>query len=57
MFIEEWLIARGYNGVETDQMVTWRREHMSNLVNALDLDHVSSAFAHDFETRAIDTIL
>ncbi|KAJ9307133.1 hypothetical protein DTO217A2_3371 [Paecilomyces variotii] len=39
MFIEEWLTARGYKGIETDQMVTWRREHMSNLVNALDLDH------------------
>ncbi|KAL1856193.1 hypothetical protein Plec18170_004062 [Paecilomyces lecythidis] len=39
MFVEEWLTARGYKGFQTDQMVTWRREHMSNLVNALDLDH------------------
>jgi len=40
LFIEEWLTAKGYRGVKTDQMVPWRREHMSNLVNALDLDHV-----------------
>mgnify|MGYP002380798775 CR=1 FL=1 len=40
LFVEEWLEARGYQNVKTDQMVPWRREHMSNLVNALDLDHV-----------------
>ena len=35
MFIEEWLAAKGKN-VVTDQMVHWRREHMSSLVNAFD---------------------
>ncbi|CAG8959840.1 hypothetical protein HYFRA_00001749 [Hymenoscyphus fraxineus] len=35
LFIEEWLAAKGKN-VKTDQMVPWRREHMSSLVNAFD---------------------
>jgi phospholipase C len=39
LFVEEWLTARGYKNIQTDQMVLWRRKHMSNLVNALDLDH------------------
>ncbi|KAI2791089.1 hypothetical protein POX_c03944 [Penicillium oxalicum] len=39
LFVEQWLTARGYTGVQTDQMVPWRRAHMSNLVNALDLDN------------------
>ena len=40
LFVEQWLTARGYKNIQTDQMVPWRREHMSNLVNALDLDNV-----------------
>ncbi|KAJ5682806.1 hypothetical protein N7462_005971 [Penicillium macrosclerotiorum] len=39
LFVEQWLAARGYQGIQTDQMVSWRRQHMSNLVNALDLDN------------------
>jgi phospholipase C len=35
MFIEEWLAAKG-KSVVTDQMVPWRRQHMSSLVNAFD---------------------
>ncbi|TVY18056.1 Non-hemolytic phospholipase C [Lachnellula arida] len=35
MFVEEWLAAKGKN-VTTDEMVPWRREHMSSLVNAFD---------------------
>lgn len=35
MFIEEWQAAKGRD-VKTDQMVPWRREHMSNLVDAFD---------------------
>lgn len=35
LFIEEWLAAKGKN-VKTDEMVPWRREHMSSLVNAFD---------------------
>jgi phospholipase C len=35
MFVEEWLAAKGKN-VKTDEMVPWRREHMSSLVNAFD---------------------
>lgn len=42
LFVEQWLTARGYKGIQTDQMVPWRRAHMSNLVNALDLDNVRS---------------
>jgi len=38
LFIEQWLAAKGYN-VTTDQMVPWRREHMSNLVSAFDFDN------------------
>lgn len=40
LLIEQWLAARGYENIQTDEMVHWRREHMSNLVSALDLDHV-----------------
>ncbi|KAJ5933635.1 hypothetical protein N7454_005964 [Penicillium verhagenii] len=39
LFVEQWLEARGYKNVQTPEMVNWRREHMSNLVNALDLDN------------------
>ncbi|PWY90012.1 non-hemolytic phospholipase C precursor, partial [Aspergillus heteromorphus CBS 117.55] len=39
LFLEQWLEARGYDNVQTPEMVHWRREHMSNLVNALDLDN------------------
>jgi phospholipase C len=39
LFVEEWLTARGHKNIQTDQMVSWRRKHMSNLVNALDFDH------------------
>jgi phospholipase C len=35
LFIEEWLAAKGKD-VKTNQMVPWRREHMSSLVNAFD---------------------
>ncbi|KAE8443036.1 hypothetical protein EG329_002430 [Mollisiaceae sp. DMI_Dod_QoI] len=38
MFIEEWLQAKGKN-VVTSQMVPWRREHMSSLVNAFDFEN------------------
>lgn len=40
LFLEQWLTARGYSSIQTDQMVPWRRAHMSNLINALDLDNV-----------------
>ncbi|KAJ5970336.1 uncharacterized protein N7479_000254 [Penicillium vulpinum] len=39
LFVEQWLTARGYKNITTDEMVPWRRNHMSNLVNALDLDN------------------
>ncbi|PYH92530.1 non-hemolytic phospholipase C precursor [Aspergillus ellipticus CBS 707.79] len=39
LFLEQWLTARGYKNVQTPEMVHWRRDHMSNLVNALDLDN------------------
>ncbi|TVY39251.1 Non-hemolytic phospholipase C [Lachnellula subtilissima] len=39
IFVEQWLEALGYNGVATDQMPAWRRQHMSTLLNAFDFDH------------------
>ncbi|PGH12269.1 hypothetical protein AJ80_06783 [Polytolypa hystricis UAMH7299] len=39
LFIEEWLTAKGYEDVRTDQMVHWRREHMSNLLSAFDFEN------------------
>jgi phospholipase C len=38
MFLEEWLAAKGKN-VVTSEMVPWRRQHMSSLVNAFDFDN------------------
>lgn len=38
MFVEEWLAAKN-KSVVTDQMAPWRRQHMSNLVNAFDFDN------------------
>ncbi|OJJ45717.1 hypothetical protein ASPZODRAFT_159969 [Penicilliopsis zonata CBS 506.65] len=57
LFLEEWLTARGYQNIKTDQMVAWRREHMSNLVNALDLDHpdYSIPYIPEAETPATDS--
>ncbi|OJJ34830.1 hypothetical protein ASPWEDRAFT_51087 [Aspergillus wentii DTO 134E9] len=46
LFLEEWLTARVHENVQTDEMVHWRREHMSNLVNALDLDHPDLSIPH-----------
>ena len=40
-FVEEWAAANGYKGVKTAAMTQWRRDHMSNLVNAFDFDNVS----------------
>ena len=37
-FVEQWLAAKGYNAT-TDQMVPWRREHMSDLVRAFDFNN------------------
>lgn len=39
MFVEAWAEANGYN-VHSPQLTQWRREHMSNLVNALDFENV-----------------
>lgn len=38
MFVEKWQAAKGRN-VTTDQMVPWRRSHMSDLTDAFDFDH------------------
>lgn len=35
-FVERWLGALGYANITTDQIPTWRREHMSDLVAAFD---------------------
>ena len=39
LFVETWLEALGYTGVQTTQMPSWRRRHMSNLLSAFDFDH------------------
>ena len=54
MFVEQWAAANGYEGVHSKELTQWRRDHMSNLVNALDFDNVSSIQARKstaFETR------
>ncbi|GJJ06185.1 hypothetical protein Clacol_000374 [Clathrus columnatus] len=38
MFLETWLASKGKN-VVTDQLNSWRREHMSNLVQMFDFEH------------------
>lgn len=38
MFVEQWQAAKGRN-VTTDQMVPWRRGHMSDLTDAFDFDN------------------
>lgn len=40
-FVEEWAAAQGYKGVRTKALTQWRRDHMSNLVNAFDFENVS----------------
>lgn len=39
LFIEEWAKANGYN-VFNENITPWRRNHMSNLVNAFDFNNV-----------------
>ncbi|KYK62120.1 Phosphoesterase [Drechmeria coniospora] len=36
LFLEAWAAAHGYEGVRSKELTQWRRDHMSNLVNALD---------------------
>ncbi|KID73815.1 Non-hemolytic phospholipase C [Metarhizium brunneum] len=38
-FVEAWAAAHGYKDVRTKALTQWRRDHMSNLVNAFDFDH------------------
>ncbi|KAG5929223.1 hypothetical protein E4U53_002493 [Claviceps sorghi] len=38
-FIEQWAAAQGYKGVYTEALTPWRRQHMSNLVNAFDFNN------------------
>ncbi|KAJ5131342.1 Phosphoesterase [Penicillium bovifimosum] len=55
LFVEEWLTARGHTNIRTDQMVPWRRQHMSNLVNALDLNHPDYSLPYIPDTGTPDT--
>jgi phospholipase C len=41
MFIEKWAAANGYDGVHNEAITQWRRDHMSDLVNAFDFENVS----------------
>lgn len=38
-FVEEWAAANGYKGVYAKSLTPWRRQHMSNLVNAFDFNN------------------
>ncbi|KAK5996821.1 Phospholipase C C [Cladobotryum mycophilum] len=38
LFVEKWQAAKGRN-VRTNQMVQWRRDHMSDLVEAFDFEN------------------
>ncbi|KAJ6137275.1 Phosphoesterase [Penicillium samsonianum] len=55
LFVEEWLTARGHKNITTDQMVSWRRKHMSNLVNALDLDNPDYSLPNLPDAGTVDT--
>lgn len=57
LFLEQWLEARGYKNVQTPEMVNWRRQHMSNLVNALDLDNPDLSLPTIPEAETPDTAL
>lgn len=39
--VEQYLSAKGYHNVTTEQLSDWRRDHMSNLLNAFDFENVS----------------
>lgn len=55
LFLEDWLTARGHKNITTDQMVLWRRNHMSNLVNALDFEHPDYSLPEIPDTGPVDT--
>ncbi|KAG5992829.1 hypothetical protein E4U43_003660 [Claviceps pusilla] len=38
-FVEQWAAMQGYKGVYTQAITPWRRQHMSNLVNAFDFNN------------------
>ncbi|KAH8648435.1 putative hemolytic phospholipase C precursor [Xylariales sp. PMI_506] len=38
-FLEQYLTAKGYSNVTTEQLSDWRREHMSDLLNAFDFEN------------------
>jgi phospholipase C len=51
MFVEAWLEAQGYKNIQSKEMPPWRREHMSNLLNAFDFDNVSVKAPHEKTKR------
>ncbi|KAI9042194.1 nonhemolytic phospholipases C family protein [Aspergillus affinis] len=57
LFLEEWLTAKGYKNIRTDEMVHWRREHMSNLVSALDLNHPDTSIPDIPDVKKPPTLL
>ncbi|KAK5689583.1 hypothetical protein LTR97_012756 [Elasticomyces elasticus] len=52
LFVEEWLQALGYDNVQSKELPPWRREHMSNLVNAFDFDHPDYSLPSMFHASA-----
>jgi phospholipase C len=45
-FVEQWAAAKGYKGVRSKEMTQWRRDHMSDMVNALDFENVRAMISH-----------
>lgn len=54
MFVESWAAANGYK-VKTEAITPWRREHMSNLVNAFDFSKSDTSAPSIFQVRDPET--
>ncbi|KUJ20808.1 PLC-E protein [Mollisia scopiformis] len=52
MFLEQWLEALGYDNVQSKELPPWRRQHMSNLVNAFDFNNPKYSIPHIHSTIA-----
>jgi phospholipase C len=47
LFAEKWAAAQGYKGVYSQEITQWRRDTMSNLLNAFDFENVRAMLTHD----------
>ncbi|EQK97990.1 hypothetical protein G6O67_003566 [Ophiocordyceps sinensis] len=51
MFVEQWAAANGYENVHSKELTKWRRDHMSNLVNAFDFTRPDYSVPDITQTR------